>query len=118
MKSIAFISLTLVASTAAALPPIKATSSASGGSVYYCTQPDWTGPCQLSIIKAGECFTLPSTYSENIFSIGADEGTTCFLMQDQCNAEEPYADISYPGYADLSTANLEWYQFVTSIFCE
>ncbi|KAK4545358.1 hypothetical protein LTR36_003538 [Oleoguttula mirabilis] len=86
MKSIAFISLTLVASTAAALPPIKATSSASGGS--------------------------------NIFSIGADEGTTCFLMQDQCNAEEPYADISYPGYADLSTANLEWYQFVTSIFCE
>ncbi|KAK5128886.1 hypothetical protein LTR85_000219 [Meristemomyces frigidus] len=109
---ISLVSLTVLASMAAALDTGTSSDSAqlTHSKVSYCTQTNWQGTCQLSIIQdAG---------SQNVLSIGSNEGRTCFLMQDQCNAEEPYTDISYPGYGDLSTANLEWYQFADSIFCE
>ncbi|KAK0639173.1 hypothetical protein B0T16DRAFT_449951 [Cercophora newfieldiana] len=86
------------------------------GNVYFCTEPNWTGTCEvfnypLSLGDNTVCSRMPEPFYENIGSIGPDRGAICRVFSGEetnvsttpCAIHGDVTFTQYPGEADLYT---------------
>ncbi|KAF8199803.1 hypothetical protein K438DRAFT_1966170 [Mycena galopus ATCC 62051] len=97
----------------AALPPVfravDVTNSTSvispdtQGNVFVCTDAGFTGSCQV-FSSSGQCVNFPSSFNDDITSVGPDSGQDCFFWNDiNCSGAE-LGPLRSPGTSDLNVA--------------
>ncbi|KAI1416999.1 hypothetical protein F5Y13DRAFT_185832 [Hypoxylon sp. FL1857] len=70
--------------------------------VYVCTQAEFSGLCQNECAGAGVCYNVPSSFNDQISSLGPDSGYCRAFFDRDCQIAAGHFDFVYPGYDDLS----------------
>ncbi|KAL7619531.1 hypothetical protein AAE478_010071 [Parahypoxylon ruwenzoriense] len=70
--------------------------------VYVCTNAGFTGLCENECAGAGVCYNVPSSFNDQISSLGPDSGYCRAFFDRDCQDSSGHFDFVNPGYDDLS----------------
>ncbi|KAK3071706.1 hypothetical protein LTR53_008172 [Teratosphaeriaceae sp. CCFEE 6253] len=86
------------------------------GGVRLCTGPNFTGSCDYVVWPVNVCIAL-NDYAGHTLSFQPDAGNECFLMQDRCNSNMLYADLTSSSPEDSDLSGLPWIEQSESYLC-
>ncbi|OBZ73474.1 hypothetical protein A0H81_06641 [Grifola frondosa] len=93
----------MLASFVLAAPTIEEREAQVDGYIYICTDANWSGDCDNYGFINGQCSNFPSTFQNDISSVGPDPGWVCILSVDyNCYSDKGIYTVTWPGYSDLS----------------
>ncbi|KAI0152154.1 hypothetical protein F4776DRAFT_14837 [Hypoxylon sp. NC0597] len=70
--------------------------------VYVCTQAGFAGLCENECAQSGVCYNVPSSFNDQISSLGPDSGYCRAFFDYDCQIAAGHFDFVNPGYDDLS----------------
>ncbi|KAI0388063.1 hypothetical protein F5Y04DRAFT_16850 [Hypomontagnella monticulosa] len=70
--------------------------------VYVCTRAEFSGLCENECAQSGVCFNVPSSFNDQISSLGPDSGYCRAFFDRDCQIAAGHFDFVKPGYDDLS----------------
>ncbi|KAI1460460.1 hypothetical protein F4805DRAFT_417573 [Annulohypoxylon moriforme] len=70
--------------------------------VYVCTQAGFQGLCENECAQDNVCYNVPSSFNDQISSLGPDSGYCRAFFDRDCQIAAGHFDFVKPGYDDLS----------------
>ncbi|KAJ7864242.1 hypothetical protein B0H14DRAFT_2440751 [Mycena olivaceomarginata] len=88
------------------------------GNIYVCKALNWGSTCAVISVGTNTCTTLPSTWKNQIGSLGPDAGATCYAYTGTTCSGTMWT-FSYPGDATGGWATSSpWQNNIASIYCD